>query len=99
MMKPDSKSVIFRRLVDQLRGGCAQRSVEMDDGVAELILADRITSVARVLRVGDQRAMCWYFHDDAIGDLIDICVRVRAEQRAEVDLASPMLLPITHAAT
>ncbi len=98
-MKPDSKSTTFRGLVDELRRRCARRGVELNDGVAELILADRINAVAGLLRVSDQHAMRTCLHDDAIAGLVEVCVRARTEQWAEVELASPMLLPVAQAAT
>jgi hypothetical protein len=98
-MKPESRSTVFRRLADQLRTRCARRGLDLNEGVAELILADRITKVAALLRVTEQHAMRTYFHDDTINDLADLCVRARERQNVEVELASPMMLPIPHAAT
>lgn len=98
-MKPESRSTVFRRLADQLRASCARRGLDLNEGIAELILADRINEVARLLRVTDQHAMRTYFHDDTINDLADLCVRAREQQDVEVELASPMVLPIPHAAT
>lgn len=83
-MTPDSKSTVFRRLADQLRTGCEHRDLTMRDGTAELILAERINAVAGMLR---------------ITELVNVCEQARAHQQTEIDLASPMLLPIPHAAT
>ena len=49
-MKPDSKSITFRGLADELRRGCASRGIDLNDGVAELILADRINALAGLFR-------------------------------------------------
>ena len=98
-MKPDSKSMVFRRLADQLRAGCEHRGITMRDGTAELILADRINAVAGMLRITDHYAMRTYLTDEVITELVNVCERARTHQQTEIDLASPMLLPIPHAAT
>jgi hypothetical protein len=98
-MKPESRNAIFCRLADQLRASCERRGVDLSEGVAERILADGISEVAKLLRVTDQHAMRTYFHDDTINGLADLTARARQQQDVEVELASPMVLPIPHAAT
>jgi hypothetical protein len=98
-MKPDSKSTTFRHLAQQLRDGCERRGIQLDDGAAEIILADRVNAVANKLRVTDHHAMRSYFTDDMIEQIVGLCERERTQQQAEIELASPMLLPIPHAAT
>jgi hypothetical protein len=44
-------------LADQLRTSCARPGVDLNEGAAELILADRVNEVARPLRVTDQHAI------------------------------------------
>jgi hypothetical protein len=77
---------------------CERCGVEMRDGTAELILANRINAVASTLRVSDHHAMRTYVTDDVIAELVDLCERARAHQQAEIELASPMLPPTPHAA-
>jgi hypothetical protein len=98
-MKPDSRSTTFRRLAEQLREGCQRRGIQLDDGVAELIVAEHINAVAATLRVTDHQVMRTYLSDDIIEQIVARCERARTQQQAEVDLASLMLLPIPHAAT
>jgi hypothetical protein len=40
-----------------------------------------------------------YFQDDTINDLADLTAHAREQQDVDVELASPMVLPIPHAAT
>jgi hypothetical protein len=98
-MKPESRSTVFRRLAEQLRSSCASHGLNLNEGGAELILADRINEVAKLIRVTDRDAMHTYFHADAMDEFADVCVRAREQQDIEVELASPMVLPINHAAT
>ena len=98
-MRPNSKSTVFHDLAGQLRAGCARHGVDLAGGVAELILADRINAVAARLRISDAEIMRTYCGEDAIAALVQVCIQARAEQAHEIDRASPMLLPLRHAAT
>src|SRR5262245_41532483 len=97
-MKSDSKNATFQCLANQLRQGCAALGVALNDGVAEVILADRISALASVLGVSDQHAMRTYFSEAEMSALIEVCVGARAEQQTEVGRASPMVLPVPQAA-
>ncbi len=97
-MNPNSKSQRFRLLAHQLRDGCHRRGLTLPDGAAERILADHITAIAKRLRITDRHAMQTYLTDESIDNLIDKCLQAKAEHDIEVDLASPLLLPIPHAA-
>jgi hypothetical protein len=98
-MKPESKSTTFRRLVEQLREGCQRQGIQLDHGAAELILAEHINAVAARLRVTDHHAMRAYLTEEIIEQIVARCAQTRAQQQAKVDLASPMVLPVPHAAT
>ena len=87
------------KFAEQLREGCQRRGIHLDDGVAELIVAEHINAVADRLRVTDHHAMRTYITDDTIEQIIARCEQARDQEQAEVDLASPMVLPIAHAAT
>jgi hypothetical protein len=97
-VKPNSKSQRFRLLAQQLRDGCQRRGLTLPDGAAEHILADHITAIAKRLRITDRHAMQTYLTDETIDQLVDKCLQAKAERDIEVDLASPLLLPIAHAA-
>jgi hypothetical protein len=84
------------KFAEQLREGCQRRGIHLDDGVAELIVAEHINAVADRLRVTDHHAMPTYVTDDTIEQIIARCEQARDQEQAEVDLAS---LPIAHAAT
>jgi hypothetical protein len=98
-MKPDTKSTTFRRLAEQLSDSCERRGIHLDNGAAERILAEHINAIAGRLRVTDHHAMRAYFTDDIIEEIVGRCEQAHAQQQAEVELASPMLLTIPHAAT
>jgi hypothetical protein len=98
-MIPESKSTVFRRLAGQLRAGCERHGLDLPGGVAEHILAERINAVAARLRISDQHVMRTYCGEDAIAALVEVCLQVRVEQDREIEQASPMLLPVPHAAT
>jgi hypothetical protein len=97
-VNPNSNSRSFRRLAQQLRDGCQRRGVVLPDGAAEHILADRIHTVAELLRVTERHAMQTYVTDETIEQIVDLCVQAKAERDLEVELSSPMLLPIPQAA-
>jgi hypothetical protein len=97
-VNPNSKSQRFRLLAQQLRDGCERRGLTLPDGAAEHILADHITAIATRLRIADCHAMQTYLTDEAIDHIVDKCLQAKAERDIEVDLASPLLLPIPHAA-
>jgi hypothetical protein len=98
-VKPDSTSKTFRTLTQQLRDGCRRRGVDLDHGAAELILADHVNAVAARLRITDTHALRGYLTDEAVNQLAEVCARARAHHDRDVELASPMLLPVAHAAT
>ena len=97
-MNPNSRSQLFRQLARQLHEGCQRRGLPLPGGAAEHILADHITALAAWLRVTDRHAMQTYLTDEAIDQLVDKCLQAKAEPNIEVDLASPLLLPLPHAA-
>jgi hypothetical protein len=97
-VNPNSKSRLFRQLAQQLRDSCRHRGLTLPDGAAEQILADRIADVAKLLRVTERHAMATYLTDEALDQIVDLCVQAKTERDTEVELASPMLLPIAHAA-
>jgi hypothetical protein len=97
-VNPNSNSRLFRQLAQQLHDGYQRRGLTLPDGAAEHLLADHITAVAKRLRVTDRHAMQTYLTDETLDQLADRCLRAKAERDIEVDLASPLLLPIPHAA-
>jgi hypothetical protein len=92
-VNPNSNSRLFRQLAQQLRDGCQHHGVALPDGAAE-----HIHTVAELLRVTERHAMQTHLTDEAIEQIVDLCVQAKAERDIEVELSSPMLLPIPHAA-